>query len=68
MSRPLFEGSRRQQPRPQVSLLSCAGNHDPRADQKDRGVWEQDCVGSYLQVTWWSLGHWKGRKEKASND
>ena len=24
-------------------------------------------VGSYLQVTWWALGQWKGRKN-ASND
>ena len=44
MSRPLFEGSRRQQPRRQVSLLSCAGNHDPHADQKDRSLWERDCL------------------------
>ena len=24
-------------------------------------------VGSYLHVTWWALGQWKGRKN-ASND
>ena len=25
-------------------------------------------VGSYLQVTWWTLGKLKGRKKNASND
>ena len=49
-SRPLARGL----PRPEVAILG--------ADQKERGLLGRECAHSYLQVTWWALGQWKGKK------
>ena len=52
------------QPRPQGSLLSCAGKVPiPVADQKDRGLWERDWSG----ICWFAKYHVQIMRENKSS-